>query len=105
VPESPHLAPAAAPDRTPEARIAELEGQLAESRLEVLRLRDELIGAEAELGVARGTITSLRAQLSAYAGIPEAYHQTVNSTTWRLMWLVMTPYRKVRERQAAQGRR
>jgi hypothetical protein len=55
--------------------------------------------------VARGTITSLRAQLSAYAGIPEAYHQTVNSTTWRLMWLIMTPYRKVRERQAAQGPR
>lgn len=90
------MAAASAPGT--EDRIAQLEDDLAEARLEILRLRDRLIGAEAELGVASGTITSLRAQLSAYAGIPEAYQQTVNSTTWRLMWLLMTPYRKLRER-------
>ena len=43
----------------------------------------------------------LQAELSSYAGIPELYQQTVGSTTWRIMWRVMTPYRKVRERMGA----
>jgi hypothetical protein len=82
------------------AEIERLRDELADSRLEVLRLRDKLIGAEAELGTALGRITHLHAELSAYAGLPELYQQTVGSTTWRLMWKVMTPYRKVRERMA-----
>lgn len=94
----------------PAKRTAELEAEnerlrdeLADARLEVLRVRDKLIGAEAELGTALGTIASLHAELSAYHGIPELYRQTVGSTTWRLMWRVMTPYRKVRERMAPPG--
>ena len=65
----------------------QLRDALADRELEVLALRDRLIGAEAEL--------------SSYAGIPELYQQTVGSTTWRIMWRVMTPYRKVRERMGA----
>ena len=90
--------------RAAEAEAEEARTQLTEARLEVLRLRDQLIGAQAELGNAKGQIASLRAQLTSYAGLPEAYHQTVGSTTWRLAWMVMTPYRKLRERLPAGGR-
>lgn len=98
------------PKAAPSKRVAELEAEnerlrdeLADARLEVLRVRDKLIGAEAELGTALGTVTALQAELSAYHGIPELYQQTVGSTTWRMMWRVMTPYRKVRERMAPPG--
>lgn len=83
--------------------ITRLREELVACRLELLRTRDKLIGAEAELGSALGTITALQAELSSYAGIPEAYHQTINSRTWRLMWTAMTPYRKLRERAATPG--
>lgn len=79
----------------------QLRDALADRELEVLALRDRLIGAEAELGTALGHNAGLQAELSSYAGIPELYQQTVGSTTWRIMWRVMTPYRKVRERMGA----
>lgn len=63
-----------------QARIAELEGQpgkvrpelqaeLEESRAEILRLRDLLIGMEAELGMAKGRVTELEAQTSGLFGL------------------------------------
>jgi hypothetical protein len=44
-------------DADPE--VAELRGELRRSRQEVLRLRDLLIGKDAELGVLRGRMTEL----------------------------------------------
>lgn len=41
------------------AEVAELRAELAESREEVLRLRDLLIGKEAELGALRGRVSEL----------------------------------------------
>jgi hypothetical protein len=42
------------------AEVAELQAELARSREEVLRLRDLLIGKEAELGVVRGRLAELQ---------------------------------------------
>lgn len=81
-----------------EAENEALRRELVERRLEVLRLRDRLIGAEEELGTALGHNASLAAELASYRGIPELYQQTIQSTTWKLMWRILTPYRKVRER-------
>lgn len=86
---------------TLEADNQRLRDDLVERELEVLRLRDLLIGAEAELGTALGHKAGLEAELSSYRGIPELYQRTVGSTTWRIMWRVLTPYRKVRERMGA----
>lgn len=85
----------------PAATIAALEDRLAERELEVLRLRDLLIGAEAELGTLAGTILSLRRELESIGDLPDRYNAVMGSTTWKAMWVVMTPYRKVRERVGA----
>ncbi|MCC5953292.1 MAG: methyltransferase domain-containing protein [Acidimicrobiia bacterium] len=77
--------------------------ELHERRLEVLRLRDRVIGREEELGTALGRLAEAESELSSYTGLPERYHEVVHSTTWRLMWRIMTPYRKIRERTGAAG--
>jgi sugar/nucleoside kinase (ribokinase family) len=48
------------------ADTARLLDELEESRKEVLRLRDLVIGREAELGTARGRIEDLTAQLQRF---------------------------------------
>jgi hypothetical protein len=48
------------------AETARLLDELEESRKEVLRLRDLVIGREAELGTARGRIEDLTAQLQRF---------------------------------------
>lgn len=47
------------PQESPAATSVELAGQLAEREEEVLRLRDLLIGKDAELGVLRGRLAAL----------------------------------------------
>jgi len=84
-----------------DATIAALEDRLAERELEVLRLRDLLIGAEAELGTLAGTVLALRRELESVGDLPDRYNAVIGSTTWKAMWVVMTPYRKVRERVGA----
>lgn len=76
----------------------ELAGQAAGFKTETYRLRDLLIGREQEAGHLRGRVFEAEAQLMEYGELPQRYHDVVHSTTWRLAWKLMAPYRKVRER-------
>ena len=62
----PHDDRSARGDRGSPAETARLLDELAESGKEVLRLRDLVIGREAELGTARGRIEDLTAQLQRF---------------------------------------
>ena len=42
-----------------EREVAELRAEVARQQEELLRLRDQLIGRDAELGLARGRVTEL----------------------------------------------
>jgi hypothetical protein len=50
-----------------------------------------------------GRITELEAELRRFGELPEEYTAVVQSTTWRLAWKVMAPYRKLRTLQAGSG--
>jgi SAM-dependent methyltransferase len=65
---------------------------------ETLRLRDLLIVSERELGHVRGEVVRLSDQLSGYDELAASHHALVNSTTWRLAWKVLGPYRRARQR-------
>jgi len=96
-----------------EAKLGELETKLAKQRDELdrrreqaasaqadlLRVRDLLITSDRMLGQIKGENESLQDQLFSYQGLLERYHDVVNSTTWKLSWKVLTPYRKLRTRQ------
>jgi hypothetical protein len=66
---------------------------------ELLRLRDALIGKDAELGVARGRIAELEAYVERYEGMSARLEDVLGSRSWRLMWALTKPVRVVRGRQ------
>lgn len=76
-------------------------GQLDETQLreEVLRLRDELIRADAQLGDARGQVRVLEAELTRYRDAAAQLDALTGSPAWRLHEI----YRRMR-RVAARGR-
>jgi hypothetical protein len=83
--------------------VAGLEAELAEERRRRLVMRDELIGAQHRAGEAAGRVAELEAELAAYQTLrrrceeAEAkYTEVVGSTTWRLAWKVLAPYRRLR---------
>lgn len=73
-----------------------LRTQLGVDHLELLRLRDLLIGKERELGGVIGRITELESELRQFGRLPEQYREVVESTTWKLAWKILAPYRKLR---------
>lgn len=75
----------------------------ATDRMELLRLRDLLIGRERELGGIRGRITELESELKQFGKLPEMYKGVVESTTWKIAWKVFSPYRNLRHKQIDQG--
>ncbi len=75
----------------------------ATDRMELLRLRDLLIGKERELGGIRGRITELESELKQFGKLPEMYKGVVESTTWKIAWRVFSPYRNLRHKQVGQG--
>ncbi len=75
----------------------------ATDRMELLRLRDLLIGKERELGGIHGRITELESELKQFGKLPEMYKGVVESTTWKIAWKVFAPYRNLRHKQIAQG--
>ncbi|HEY8545286.1 MAG TPA: methyltransferase domain-containing protein [Acidimicrobiales bacterium] len=91
------------------AKVLDLQEQLGDPDLlqvrkeqqalqeEILRLRDELIGREAELGGARGRIAELEATLQRYDGMQQRLEAILGSRSWRLMWAAGTPVRKLRQ--------
>lgn len=64
---------------------------------EVLRLRDELIGKEAELGGAKGRIAEMSAQIQRYESMRQRLEAILGSRSWRLMWAAGAPVRKLRQ--------
>jgi hypothetical protein len=65
---------------------------------EVLRLRDELVGKEGELGTANGRVAELEAYLQRYEGLASHVEAVHKSRTWRLAQALGTPVRLLRSR-------
>jgi len=70
-----------------------------ELRKEILRLRDLLVGKEAELGTALGRAAELESNVSRYANLEERLDAVLQSRSWRLMWVAGTPVRWLRHRR------
>jgi SAM-dependent methyltransferase len=80
--------------------LPQLTDELADLRKEVLRLRDAVIGRDAELATARGRTTELEAQIARYARMEDRLHRLLGSRLWRLAHAAATPLRKLRGRRS-----
>ena len=87
-------------DGLAEADAAALRDELDECRKEVLRLRDLVIGREAELGEARGRIAELSAELTRYAHLESRLDAVLESNSWRIAQALGAPLRALRRRKA-----
>jgi hypothetical protein len=77
--------------------------ELEESRKEVLRLRDLVVGREAELGTARGRIEDLTAQLQRfqrYANVESRLDTVLRSGSRQAARGLRASLRALRRRQA-----
>jgi SAM-dependent methyltransferase len=79
-------------------RLHALEERATEAMTQNLRLRDLLIVSERTLGQVRGENARLQDQLKGYDELASRHHAVVQSTTWRLAWKVLGPYRQARQR-------
>lgn len=70
--------------------------ELEDLHKEVLRLRDLVIGKEAELGTAQGRVVELESTLVRYMNLEQRLDAVLNSRSWRLMWAAGTPVRRMR---------
>lgn len=87
-----------------------LDAAIAAARSEQMMMRDELLGALAEVGEARGRAAELEAELWAMHSLREAYEQlreqleirtaqldaVHRSTSWRVVQRLLSPYRRLR---------
>jgi SAM-dependent methyltransferase len=80
------------------ARLRAREERAVAALTETLRQRDLHIVSERALGQARGDIRRLEDQLHGHDELVAHHHALLNSTTWRLIWKLMTPYRRLREK-------
>jgi SAM-dependent methyltransferase len=97
--EEAHAAAGAGPAlRSEVERLRAREERAVAALTETLRLRDLLIVADRNLGQLRGEITRLNDQLAGYDDLARNYEDILHSTTWRLAWKVMGPYRRARMR-------
>jgi SAM-dependent methyltransferase len=79
--------------------LPQLTDELADLRKEVLRLRDAVIGRDAELATARGRATELEAQVARYGPMEGRLIRVLGSRSWRLARAAATPLRKLRARR------
>lgn len=75
-----------------------LEEERQELRKELLRLRDALVGREAELGTAEGRLAEMHAMLIRQEHIEKRLDEVLGSRSWRLMWALGAPLRAARSR-------
>jgi 2-polyprenyl-3-methyl-5-hydroxy-6-metoxy-1,4-benzoquinol methylase len=73
--------------------------ELAQLRKEVLRLRDLVIGREAELATALGRVEELDAMLGRFTNLEQRLNEVLESNSWRLSQAAALPLRKLRERK------
>jgi len=80
--------------------VDRLEGECADLRKEVLRLRDALIGREAELGTTLGRLAEVQARLHRSLDAEAHLHRVLRSRSWRLVWSMGRPVRTLRRRRS-----
>ena len=85
--------------RLEESQTRDSHDEVEQLRKEVLRLRDLVIGGEAELATARGHIEELEAMLGRYANLEKRLNEVLSSNSWRLTQAAGVPLRKLRERK------
>ncbi len=119
-----HAGTAAGKSTEHEAEIAKLQATIVELQTNLMIAKDAAIGARAETAAAEANLhlhlTDLHAMQTYYndveprveelrkhaaAGIEagQQVEQIHNSTTWKLMWAVLTPYRKLKTRILGHG--
>jgi hypothetical protein len=79
-----------------DTEVERLRQERRKLQVEILRLRDLVVGKEAELGSALGEVAKLRALVMRYEGLSQRYEEVVHSTSWRLVWALGAPLRKLR---------
>jgi hypothetical protein len=82
-----------------DSELESLRAQVSDLQQEVLRLRDELIGKDAELGSAKGRIVEMESLIKRYESMRSRLDAILESTSWRVMWAAGTPVRKFRGRK------
>lgn len=79
----------------------EIDAEIAELKEEILRLRDQVIGKNAELGTALGRVAELEAWNARYLESAERLEAVLRSRSWRVMWALGTPLRRLRRSQSS----
>lgn len=82
-----------------EARSNGGHAEIEQLRKEVLRLRDLVMGRDAELSTALGRVQELEALLGRYANLEHRLNEVLSSNSWRLTQAAGMPLRKLRERK------
>jgi SAM-dependent methyltransferase len=82
-----------------ERRLDELAEERDELRKEILRLRDLVVGREAELATALGRVEELTTMLQRYGNLEARLNDVLESNSWRLAQAAGLPLRKLRERK------
>lgn len=77
--------------QTPAAEVETL-------RKEILRLRDLVVGREAELATALGQVAEMESMVGRYDNVEQRLHAVLESRSWRLGQLLTSPTRLVRGR-------
>ena len=80
-------------------RVEELAGEREQLRKEVLRLRDLVVGKDAELATALGRVEELTVMLERYANLEQRLNDVLQSNSWRLTQAAGLPLRKFRSRR------
>lgn len=82
-----------------EAGAGGSHAEVDQLRKEVLRLRDLLIGRDAELSTALGRVEEVEAMICRYANLEQRLNDVLSSNSWRLSQAVGMPLRRLRERK------
>ena len=82
-----------------ERRLDELAEERDQLRKEILRLRDLVVGREAELATALGRVEELTTMLQRYGNLEARLNDVLESNSWRLAQAAGLPLRKLRERK------
>jgi hypothetical protein len=92
--------PAGKNDPAPSASsVEELQAEVEQLRKEVLRLRDALIGKDAELGEALGRMAEAQALANQFVASHQRLQDILASRSWRLTWAAGKPLRSLRSRR------
>jgi SAM-dependent methyltransferase len=81
------------------AAVERLTDEREKLRKEVLRLRDLVIGREAELATALGHLAERDAMLGRFANLEQRLNDVLESNSWRLTQAVGLPLRRLRQRR------